>query len=50
MESYYNDLFSTSNPILVADFLEKIPCLVTDEINAELMKEFTELEVKEALN
>ena len=50
MESYYNDLFSTSNPILVADSLEKIPCLVTDEMNAELMKEFTELEVKEALN
>ena len=50
MESYYNDLFSISSLILVADSLEKIPCLVTDEMNAELMKEFTELEVKEALN
>ena len=50
MESYYKDLFSTSNPILDADSLEKIPCMVTDEMNADLMTEFTEVEVKEVLN
>ena len=50
MESYYKELFSTSSPNLEADSLEKIPCMVTDEMNAELMKKFTELEVKEALN
>ena len=50
MESYYKELFSTSNPNLEVDSLEKIPCMVTDEMNTELVKEFTELEVKEALN
>ena len=50
MESYYKELFSTANPNLEADSLEKIPCMVTDLMNAELVKEFTELEVKEALN
>ena len=50
MESYYKELFSSSNPNLEDDSLEKIPCMVTDEMNGDLMKEFTELEVKEALN
>ena len=50
LESYYKDLFSTSNPNLDVASLEKIPCMLTDEMNAELVKEFTDLEVKEALN
>ena len=50
MESYYKEIFSTSNLNIEVDSLEKIPCMVTDEINVDLMKEFTELEVKEALN
>ena len=50
MERYYKELFSTLNPTLGVDSLEKIPCLVTDEMNVDLVKEFTELEVKEALN
>ena len=50
MENYYKELFSTSNPILEADSLEKIPCMVTKEMNADLMKDFSEVEVKEALN
>ena len=50
IESYYKELFSTSNPNLEVDSLEKIPCMVTDEMNVDLVKEFTELEVKEALN
>ena len=50
MESYYKELFSSSNPNLEDDSLEKIPCMVTDEMNGDLIKEFTELEVKEALN
>ena len=50
MENYYKELFSTSNPILEADSLEKIPCMVTKEMNKDLMKEFSEIEVKEALN
>ena len=50
MENYYKELFSTSNPNLEVYSLEKIPCMVTDEMNTELVKEFTDLEVKEALN
>ena len=50
MENYYKELFSTANPNLEADSLKKIPCMVTDLMNAELVKEFTEVEVKEALN
>ena len=50
MESYYKEVFSTANLNLEANSLEKIPCMVTDLMNAELVKEFTELEVKEALN
>ena len=50
MESYYKEIFSTSNLNIEADSLEKIPCMVTNEMNADLMKEFTKLEVKEALN
>ena len=50
MESYYKEIFSTSNLNIEVDSLEKIPCMVTDEMNVDLMKEFTELEVKEALN
>ena len=50
MENYYKELFSTSNSFLEADSLKKIPCMVTEEMNEELMKEFSEIEVKEALN
>ena len=50
MESYYKELFSTGNLNLEANSSEKIPCTVTNLMNAELVKEFTELEVKEALN
>ena len=50
MENYYKDLFSTSNPNPDVASLEKIPCMVTDEKNVDLVREFTELEVKEALN
>ena len=50
MESYYKELFSPSNPNLEVNSLEKIPCMVTDMMNVELVKEFTELEVKEASN
>ena len=48
MESYYKELFLSSNSNLEDDSLEKIPCIVTDEMNGDLMKEFTKLEVKEA--
>ena len=50
MESYYKEIFSTSNLNIEVDSLEKIPCMVTNEMNVDLMKDFTELEVKEALN
>ena len=50
MERYYKELFSSSNPVLEVGSLEKIPCMVTDEMNVDLVKEFTKLEVKEALN
>ena len=35
MESYYKELFSTTNPNLEVDSLEKIPCMVTDLMNSE---------------
>ena len=38
MENYYKELFSTANPNLEADSLKKIPCMVTDLMNAELVK------------
>ena len=50
MESYYKELFSSSNLNLEVDSLKKIPCMVTDEMNGDLRKGFIELEVKEALN
>jgi len=50
MENYYKELFSSANPNLEVDSLEKIPCMVTNEMNVDLVKEFTESKVKEALN
>ena len=50
MENYYKGLFSTSNLNLDVASLEKISCMVSDEMNANLVREFTELEVKEVLN
>ena len=50
MERYYKELLSSSNPDLEVGSLEKIPCMVTDEMNGDLMKDFTKLEVKDALN
>ena len=50
MENYYKELFSSANPNLEVDSLEKIPCMVTNEMNVDLVKEFTKSEVKEALN
>ena len=38
MENYYKELFSTANPNLEAYSLKKIPCMVTDLMNAELVK------------
>ena len=50
MENYYKELFSSANSSLEVDSLEKIPCMVTNEMNVDLVKIFTKSEVKEALN
>ena len=47
---YYEELFTSSNPSLTAKTLEKIPCTVTEEMNEDLVRDFLELEVKEALH
>lgn len=50
LTNYYEELFSSSNPSLNVKVLEKIPCSVTEEMNADLVSDFSELEVLEALN
>ena len=50
LTKYYDELFTSSNPSLTVETLEKIPCTVTKEMNADLVLVFSELEVKEALN
>lgn len=48
--NYYEEFFSSSNPSLTVEVLEKIPCSMTEEMNADLVSDFSELEVLGALN
>ena len=39
--TYYEELFSSSHPSLTVEALEKIPCLVMEEMNADLVRDFS---------
>lgn len=47
---YYQQLFTSSNPALVDEVVEKILCSISDEMNGELLADFTREEVVVALN
>ncbi|XP_075633948.1 uncharacterized protein LOC142606496 [Castanea sativa] len=47
---YFAELFTARNSVIEEGALSFIPRLVTDEINEQLMGEFTEWEIQEALN
>ena len=46
---YYQQLFTSSNPSMIEEVVAHIPCFVTDELNAELLVDFTKEEVVVAL-
>ena len=46
---YYQQLFTSSNPSMVEEVAAHIPCTITDELNAELLADFTREEVIVAL-
>ena len=43
--TYFEDIYSTSNPNLIDEVTEAIPTIVTDEMNMELSKNFTKEEI-----
>ena len=47
--SYFEDIYSTSNPSLIEEVTAAIPTRVTNEMNMELTKNFTREEVVTAL-
>jgi hypothetical protein len=47
--NFYNDLFTSANPSQVEQVVEKIPRVVTSEMNHHLTKDFMPLEVIEAV-
>ena len=49
MIKFYQKLFTSSEPVNLDEILEKIPTMVTEEMNSELLKEFTAEEVENAL-
>ena len=46
---FYQELFTSSNPNSFDEILEQIPQVVIEEMNLELMQEFTATEVEVAL-
>ena len=47
--NYYNELFTTSRPDPLTEYLDSIPQVVTEDMNATLTEEFKALEVEVAL-
>ena len=47
--SYYQQLFTSSNPNGIETVLEVVPHVVTEEMNTDLTREFTKAEVVHAL-
>ena len=50
MLNFFRNLFSSTRACQLELALETVQCLVTEDKNKELLVEFTENEVKEALN
>ena len=46
---FYQQLFTSSEPVNLDEILEQIPTMVTKEMNSELLKEFIAKEVENAL-
>ena len=49
MVKFYQQLFTSSEPVNLDEILEQIPTMVTKEMNSELLKEFIAEEVENAL-
>ena len=49
MVKFYQQLFTSSEPVNLDEILEQIPTMVTKEMNSELLKEFIAKEVENAL-
>ena len=49
MLEFYQGLFTSTNPTSFDDILEQIPQVVTEEMNSDLMGDFTAQEVEVAL-
>ena len=49
MVKFYQQLFTSSEPMNLDEILEQIPTMVTEEMNSELLKEFIAEEVESAL-
>ena len=47
--NYYQQLFTSSNPSMIEAIVEQIPCSINDEMNEELLADFTREEVVVAL-
>lgn len=47
--SYYQDLFTSLNPMTNSQVLENIPCVITDDTNLHLTGDFLESKVANAL-
>lgn len=47
--SYYQDLFTSLNPMTNSQVPENIPCVITDDTNLHLTSDFLESEVANAL-
>ena len=47
--TYFEDIYSTSNPILIDEVTAAIPTIVTEEMNMELSRNFTREEIVTAL-
>ena len=48
--NFYNDLFSSTQSCQPDLALETVQCIVTDDMNKDLLAKFTEDEIKKALN
>ena len=47
--TFYNDLFTSTNPSQIEQVVEKIPRVVTPDMNHHLTRDFVPLEVIEAV-
>lgn len=50
LENYYQHLFTSSNPYELEEVTQHASRVVTDDLNAKLIADFTRVEVEQALN